>query len=76
MSTKMWNWGDLDNEHDPIVECIGEIHQPAITIDNRSGDDLTIPFDQLDPLIDHLKSCKQFLYERGLDEPAHKGELK
>ena len=64
MSTKMWNWGDVDNGHDPIVACIGEIHQP------------TIPFNQLDPLIDHLKSCKQFLYERGLDEPAHKGELK
>ena len=52
--------GRRRQRHDPIVECIGEIHQPAITIDNRSGDDLTIPFNQLDPLIDHLKSCKQF----------------
>ena len=49
MSTKMWNWGDVDNGHDPIVECIGEIHQPAITIDNRSGDDLTIPFQPTRP---------------------------
>lgn len=70
MSTRIWNWGNFDNGQDPIVECPGEVHQPGITIDNRYGDDLNIRFDQLDPLIKHLKACKQFLYERGLDEPG------